>query len=99
MKASNKDNNIREILSANPNPKMIEMAEKLLADAKAGEIVGFVGCLMFKDQQVDDTWVESPHWWHTSVSSDRIIGALSRLKFRLLSFRCLERADSVDDAQ
>lgn len=79
---------VKAIDVRNPNPDLIECLEGLLADAKAGAIVGMAGASVFPDG-TSRTFFISPEnqSYKTSSASDHVLGALSRLNFQLLCER------------
>lgn len=85
--------NLQEIRPAEPNPFLIKALESLLERAKTGELQGYVGLFMFNNQTVDEAWIETPKWWHTEISCDRAVGALERLKHKLLAIRVSDEVD------
>lgn len=79
---------VREIRATEPNPKLVNYLEELLADARAGEVVGIVGVAIFENRDTGPLWIPPPAVDRaTAVDGDRILGALERLKFELLAGR------------
>lgn len=79
---------LRRIETRRPDPELVQRLEMLLEDAKRGEVVGFCGVLLFHEGQADYAWFDARlPGWDSSVVSDRVIGALERMKFLLLSER------------
>lgn len=81
-------NKIATIDNRKPDPEFISRVEKLLEDAKSGEVTGFVGVVMFHEGLIDYLWHDSIKLRpDSSVVGDRVIGALERLKFILMAER------------
>ena len=78
---------ITPIKKQEPSELMVSALEKLLEDAKEGTLQGMVGVAIFDDGTTDQFWYEPPKVYHTTVISDRIIGAMERCKHKLLKVR------------
>lgn len=88
---------ISEIKKQVPNQKLVEQCERLLRDARSGEIQAIAGCLIYDSGCSSEFWVNSPQNRHIKLDSDRMIGCFERMKFQIIATRhSLEVPDSWD---
>ena len=87
------ESKVSEIRVHEPCQRTVEALEQLLDDAKKGNVQGAVGVVIFDDGSTDQFWYDPPKVYHTTVLSDRIIGAMERCKHKLLRVR----TDQEDD--
>ena len=73
------NNKLKEIKTSEANPKFVNFLERLLTRAKTGEVQGIVGVIIFDSGVADDFWYKPSKQWHTSIVSDRVVGALEAL--------------------
>lgn len=66
---------------------MVKMCENLLADAKSGELQGVMGLVIYDNGNTDQFWADPPKQYHVTVISDRMVGALERMKHQVLRLR------------
>lgn len=84
MSSSIEERRLAALDCRRPDPDFIERLEEMLADARRGETVGFVGVVLYHEGMVDYSWFDSrkPNW-DRAVIADRVVGALDRLRFVL----------------
>lgn len=78
---------VSEIRSKQPNQNLIEYAEKLLRDAKSGELQSIAGVVVFSEGTTSEIWISAPAGYPLHLHSDRMLGCLERLKFTLMAHR------------
>lgn len=73
---------------------MVRYAKRMLREAKSGELQGMAGVVIYDDGCTDDFWVMAPRTYNVRLLSDRMVGAIERLKHQLLDIRLgMERED------
>ena len=82
------ETNIHQIRIHEPHPLAVSLAQRFLDDTKAGEVQGFVGVVIFDNGNVDQFWVDPPKRYHTTVVSDRMVGAMVRMQHKLMDIKC-----------
>ena len=78
---------VREIKTVEPNADLVERCKILLEEAESGEIQGIVGLVVYDVSNTSEFWVPPPKGYDVSLVSDRIVGCIERIKYRLLSHR------------
>ena len=78
-----------------PNERLVKFLERMLEEAKAGEAQGIIGAVIFDSGATDDFWIDPPKVYHTTVVSDRVIGAMSRCSHSLMMARWAEEQEQV----
>ena len=78
------------------NPELVRGLKHALKQAEDGVIVGFIGLYLFHNSQVGSVWVDTPRWWHTRISSDRVLGALERLKHHILGAETIDEEEPLN---
>lgn len=84
MRNDSSDKQVTQIRSQQPNPRLVEYCEELLAEARTGEVVALTGVVVYREGYTSEVWV-SPDPGRSDIVpiSDRVLGCLQRLVFRL----------------
>ena len=78
---------VAPIKTTEPNPALVTRFKALLKDAESGELQGIVGVIVYDNSNPSEFWVSAPKDYHLNIVSDRIVGCLERIKYKLLSHR------------
>lgn len=70
-----------------PNDRLIAYLETLLEDARSGEVVSVAGALIFHGGNSSEFWVMADKSYDLHLHSDRLVGALERMKFQMMCHR------------
>ena len=76
---------IEEIRTHEPNKNLVKHLEKILKQAKIGDVQGMISVCIWDAGTTSTGWSPPPKVYHTRIVSRRMIGELEYLKLDLMS--------------